>query len=91
VLFVIAMTLGLWTLWRRETAQFPSPRASIALLKRELVSDDELAWIYLRVIAEASEQVEAIAERKASLTLWLFFATIGHLVATGASVVVCAS
>ena len=91
VLFIVAIGLGLWTLWRRETAQFPSAEASMELLLQADVNDDQLAWIYLRAVAEASADVDAILARKATLTLWLFFTTIGHLGATVLSVVICGS
>ena len=68
--------------------QFPSPISSLNLL-RERLQDNEPAWIYLIAIAESSAEVDAILERKASLTFMLFLATIGHMTAIVASVVIC--
>lgn len=75
-------------LHRRKVPQFPSPIASLNLL-RERLQDNELAWIYLIAIAEASAEVDAILERKAGLTFMLFLATIGHMAAIVASAVIC--
>lgn len=87
VLFTAAMVIGMWSLWRLKVPQFPSPASSIALLEEGL-DDNDLAWVYLRAIAEASAQVDSILERKATLTLVLFLATIGHMAAISASAVI---
>ncbi len=86
-LFTAAMVIGTWSLWRLKVPQFPSPASSIALLEEGL-DDDDLAWVYLRAIAEASTQVDSILERKATLTLVLFLTTIGHVAASVASAAV---
>lgn len=86
--FAAAIIIGMWGLRRRKVPQFPSPVASLSLL-RERLQDDELAWIYLIAIAEASVEVDAILERKARLTFALFLATVSHLAAIVASAAIC--
>ena len=86
--FVAAMIVGMWGLHRRKVPQFPSPVASLNLL-RERLQDNELAWIYLIAMAEASVEVDAILEWKARLTFALFLATIGHMAAIVASAAIC--
>lgn len=86
--FAAAMVIGMWGLHRRKVPQFPSPIASLSLL-RERLQDNELAWIYLIAIAEASVEVDAILERKAKLTFALFLVTVGHLAAIVASAAIC--
>ena len=86
-LFTAAMVIGMWSLWRLKVPQFPSPASSIALLEEGL-DDNDLAWVYLRAIAEASAQVDSVLERKATLTLALFLATLGHMAAISASAVI---
>lgn len=88
LMFGASMAIGLWNLRRLKVPQFPSPASSIALLAHPL-EDDELAWVYLVAIAEASAAVDSILARKATLTLLLFAATIGHVAAIVVSVVVC--
>ena len=87
--FLIATGIGMWSVWRLKIAQFPSPASIIALLGEHL-SDEQVAWVLLHGIAEASHMIEPVLERKARLTLVLLVLTVSHSVAIAGSAAICA-
>ena len=84
VLTLIVGCLGAWALWPRDVAQFPAPDV-MAEYEGAGYNDDQLAWMYLDSITEATKQAGGLNALKVQATYAMFGFTVLHIVAVFAS------
>ena len=81
----IVLLIGAWTVRPRDLEQFSRPGDMLEAHMTGGFSSDQLAWSYVDSIADATEKVSAVLDKKASGVGWLALLTVANVAAMAAS------
>ncbi len=84
VTFVVLL-FGAWTVRPRDLEQFSRPSDMLESHMTGQFNSDQLAWSYVESIADATEKVTKVLDKKASGVGWLAFLTVVNVTAMAVS------
>ena len=85
---LILLLFGAWAVRPRGFEQFIRPRDMLDWHMTGEFNSDQLAWSYVDSIADATEKVSAVLDKKSSGVGWLALLTVLNIVAMATSTAV---